>query len=278
MFERVACPDQRCLAKSPFVSMSALTTLSDLIDRASKNLWAASNVCLQVRQNSPTTRIGGRLMTKRKLSRPSPIAAQSRRRRASGDAQQIDLFSDASPTSPMQTPAWQELPKEIRTSLTSLLARLLLDHAQASSAVSRTRSRPRPRRRSTTPTVDSGRPSRRPMAGPAMRCSRSPSIFCSAGPPSCVGLRCGREERSASPASPACHFRCQASRAYFAPNLSSNRRSLSACAASGRRTESGTAVCCLTRRMTVDYRECSSMCLSQRDTALQREHYGLMSI
>jgi hypothetical protein len=43
MFERVACPDQRCLAKSPFVSMSALTALSDLIDRASKNLLAASN-------------------------------------------------------------------------------------------------------------------------------------------------------------------------------------------------------------------------------------------
>jgi hypothetical protein len=77
-------------------------------------------------------------MTKRILSRPSPTPAQNRRCRPSGDLQQIDLFGDVSPISPMQTPAWQELPKEIRTSLTSLLARLLLDHAQASSAVSPT--------------------------------------------------------------------------------------------------------------------------------------------
>jgi hypothetical protein len=39
---------------------------------------------------------------------------------------------------PIQTPVWQELPNEIRTSLTSLLTRLLLDHAQASGAVSPT--------------------------------------------------------------------------------------------------------------------------------------------
>jgi hypothetical protein len=39
---------------------------------------------------------------------------------------------------PIQTPVWQELPNEIGTSLTSLLTRLLLDHAQASGAVSPT--------------------------------------------------------------------------------------------------------------------------------------------
>jgi hypothetical protein len=42
MFERVACPNQRCLATSPFVSMSALTALFDLIDQASKHMSAAS--------------------------------------------------------------------------------------------------------------------------------------------------------------------------------------------------------------------------------------------
>jgi hypothetical protein len=74
-------------------------------------------------------------MTKRILSRPSPTSAQSQRRRPNCDPQQqIDLFSDVPSISPMQTPAWQELPREIRTSLTSLLARLLLDHAQASGA------------------------------------------------------------------------------------------------------------------------------------------------
>jgi len=78
-------------------------------------------------------------MTNRILSRPSSTSAPSRRRRPKGDPQQqIDMFGDVPSTSPMQTPAWQELPKEIRTSLTSLLARLLLDHAQASGSVSPT--------------------------------------------------------------------------------------------------------------------------------------------
>jgi hypothetical protein len=77
-------------------------------------------------------------MTMRILARPSPTPAQSRRRRPSGDPQQIDLFAEVPLILPIQTPVWQELPNEIRTSLTSLLARLLLDHAQASGAVSPT--------------------------------------------------------------------------------------------------------------------------------------------
>jgi hypothetical protein len=40
MFERIACPDQRHLATSPFASMRALTALSYLIGPASKNLAA----------------------------------------------------------------------------------------------------------------------------------------------------------------------------------------------------------------------------------------------
>ena len=38
MFERVACPDQRHLATSPFVSVRTLTALSHLLGSASKNL------------------------------------------------------------------------------------------------------------------------------------------------------------------------------------------------------------------------------------------------
>jgi hypothetical protein len=77
-------------------------------------------------------------MTMRILARPSPTPAQGRRRGLSGDPQQIDLFAEVPLILPIQTPLWQELPNEIRTSLTRLLARLLLDHAQASSAVSPT--------------------------------------------------------------------------------------------------------------------------------------------
>jgi hypothetical protein len=38
----------------------------------------------------------------------------------------------------VKTPAWRELPEETRSALTSLLARLFLEHAQASRAVAQT--------------------------------------------------------------------------------------------------------------------------------------------
>jgi hypothetical protein len=43
MFERAACPDQSNLATSPFVSVSALTALSDLIGPVLKGLSTPSN-------------------------------------------------------------------------------------------------------------------------------------------------------------------------------------------------------------------------------------------
>ncbi len=43
MFERAACPDQSNLATSPFVSVSALTALSDLIGPVVKGLSTPSN-------------------------------------------------------------------------------------------------------------------------------------------------------------------------------------------------------------------------------------------
>jgi hypothetical protein len=43
MFERAACPDQSSLATSPFVSMSALTALFDLIGPVLKGLSTLSN-------------------------------------------------------------------------------------------------------------------------------------------------------------------------------------------------------------------------------------------
>ncbi len=72
------------------------------------------------------------------LTRPSPTRVPSRRCRPSGNPQQVELFADVPPMSVMQTPVWQELPMDIRTSLTGLLTRLLRDHTQASSDVSST--------------------------------------------------------------------------------------------------------------------------------------------
>ncbi len=46
MFERAACPDQPRLATAPFVSMSALTALSDLIDQPLKSLAKSSNALI----------------------------------------------------------------------------------------------------------------------------------------------------------------------------------------------------------------------------------------
>jgi hypothetical protein len=51
-----------------------------------------------------------------------------RRRLQQGDRyQQIDLFDDVTPA---QTPVWQDLPEETRDTLTGLMARLILEHAQ----------------------------------------------------------------------------------------------------------------------------------------------------
>ena len=77
-------------------------------------------------------------MTQWISSQPSATPAGGRRFRPSGGPQQIDLFGDASSISPLKTPAWRELPEETRSTLTSLLARLFLEHAQASRAVSQT--------------------------------------------------------------------------------------------------------------------------------------------
>lgn len=43
--------------------------------------------------------------------------------------QQLDLFGPPCNAEPVPTPPWQSLPDEARLTLTELLARLLLDHA-----------------------------------------------------------------------------------------------------------------------------------------------------
>ena len=68
-------------------------------------------------------------MTTRSPVQPPAMPAERRRFQQSDGPQQIDLFDVITPT---QTPAWQDLPEETRGTLTGLMARLILEHAQIS--------------------------------------------------------------------------------------------------------------------------------------------------
>ena len=64
-----------------------------------------------------------------------PMAGNASGRRSArtqgrrGPTQQIDLFGDERTSALVGTPAWQDLPVATRAVLTSLMARLILDHA-----------------------------------------------------------------------------------------------------------------------------------------------------
>ena len=51
-----------------------------------------------------------------------------------GPVQQLDLFGGDRPTAIVDTPAWPELPAEIRATLNGLMVRMILEHAGASRA------------------------------------------------------------------------------------------------------------------------------------------------
>jgi hypothetical protein len=74
-------------------------------------------------------------MTMRSPVQPPAMPTERRRLQQSDRSQQIDLFDAVTPT---QTPAWRDLPEETRDTLTGLMARLILEHAQNSSQALRT--------------------------------------------------------------------------------------------------------------------------------------------
>jgi hypothetical protein len=70
------------------------------------------------------TRIGEKLMSKRMMERRWARAAGQHRK-----PQQIDLFESDPGGGIIGVPAWLELPAETRNALTSLMVRLILEHA-----------------------------------------------------------------------------------------------------------------------------------------------------
>ena len=64
----------------------------------------------------------------------TPVTLRDRGRLQQSDRSH-DLFDGVTPT---QTPAWRDLPEETRDTLTGLMARLILEHAQISSPALRT--------------------------------------------------------------------------------------------------------------------------------------------
>ena len=74
-------------------------------------------------------------MTTWRSVQPPATPAARRTPRRNGSPRQIDLFDGASL---MDAPVWRELPEETRGALTRLMARLILEHAQANGAVWRT--------------------------------------------------------------------------------------------------------------------------------------------
>jgi hypothetical protein len=74
-------------------------------------------------------------MTVRSSLQSPAMSTERQRLQQSDGSQQIDLFDGATPT---ETPAWRDLPEETRGTLTGLMARLILEHAQISSPALRT--------------------------------------------------------------------------------------------------------------------------------------------
>ena len=74
-------------------------------------------------------------MTMQSPAHPPVTLSDRGRLQQSDRSRQIELFDGVMPT---QTPAWRDLPEETRDTLTGLMVRLILEHAQISSPALRT--------------------------------------------------------------------------------------------------------------------------------------------
>ena len=135
MFDRARRPEPPRLTASPFVSMDALSVLSDLLRQALKPPLSSSNAPHSGASRSShdqsrgeahdhakpgTTASDAGRTAKASAKRRSPAYRAVRRRNADADAGMADL------------------PEETRDTLTGLMARLILEHAQMSSPALRT--------------------------------------------------------------------------------------------------------------------------------------------
>ena len=71
-------------------------------------------------------------MTMQSPAQPPVTLSDRRRLQQSDHFGQIELFDGATPA---QMPAWRDLPEETRGTLTDLMRRLVLEHAQSSPAL-----------------------------------------------------------------------------------------------------------------------------------------------
>jgi hypothetical protein len=79
MFDRARCLDPPRLTASPFVSMDALSVLSDLLRQALKPPLSSSKRRILAHLDPLTTRIGERPMTMRSPVQPPAMLAERRR-------------------------------------------------------------------------------------------------------------------------------------------------------------------------------------------------------
>ena len=117
MFDRSACAKVR-LAVEPHTDLSALVMVGALLRDVRNKRSTASDAADSGLSPSLAIRI-----------RERPMLRQSRQRSARRRVpQQIDLFAENAPTIGGM-PAWFGLPMETQAALTTLMTRLILDHA-----------------------------------------------------------------------------------------------------------------------------------------------------
>ncbi len=135
MFDRARCLGPTRLTASPFVSMDALSALSDLLRQALKRPLPSSNAPHSGASRSYHDQNRGEAHDHAKPGRTASDDGRMRMLQQSDRCQQMDLFDGVTPA---QLPVWQDLPDETRDTLTGLMARLILEQARISSPAART--------------------------------------------------------------------------------------------------------------------------------------------